>query len=338
MLHILLLILKIIGIILAVILGILVLLVCIVLFAPIRYEADGVCKGSIGTLKAKIRVTWLLHFVRADVYYKEKKLRWRVRIAWKRITGGEKFGNSYDHKEDVKDECESKELQEAKETTSEEKTEKNRKTEINETTSEELEKTCEEQKEITKECKEASEVLEEEKPDDKTPSEKHGEQISKESDKESGRIEKIYKKIKGVYSKIKYTLKKICDKIKSLLEKKEKITEFIQNEVHVNAFLKVKSEAFRIIKILKPKEFNLKAIFGFDDPQRTGQVLAFLAVLYPFFEDNIEVVPDFEKSILKGKLHIKGYIRCCHFAALACRLLLCKNIRITYKDIKNFEL
>ena len=52
MLHILLLILKIIGIIIAAILGILVLLVCVVLFVPIRYEAraefDGTLKGEIG--------------------------------------------------------------------------------------------------------------------------------------------------------------------------------------------------------------------------------------------------------------------------------------------------
>ncbi len=44
MLHILLLILKIIGIIIAAILGILVLLIGIVLFVPVRYEA----KGEIG--------------------------------------------------------------------------------------------------------------------------------------------------------------------------------------------------------------------------------------------------------------------------------------------------
>ena len=46
MLHILLLILKIIGIILAVILGILVLLICIVVFAPVRYEVKAGCTGN----------------------------------------------------------------------------------------------------------------------------------------------------------------------------------------------------------------------------------------------------------------------------------------------------
>ena len=83
MLHILLLILKIIGIIIAVVLGILVLLVCIVLFVPVRYRADASCEGNPDTIRAAGKVTWLLHLIRADVSYSEKKLNWRIRIAWK---------------------------------------------------------------------------------------------------------------------------------------------------------------------------------------------------------------------------------------------------------------
>ena len=71
MLHILLLVLKIIGIIIAAILGILVLLLCIVLFVPFRYEIKGRSEGDAPSLKGKIKVTWLLHLFRADVYYKD---------------------------------------------------------------------------------------------------------------------------------------------------------------------------------------------------------------------------------------------------------------------------
>ena len=84
MLHILLLILKIIGIILAVILGILVLLVGILLFVPIRYEAAARCEGSRDTLRAKGKATWLFHLIRAEGYYRNGKAGWRLRIAWKK--------------------------------------------------------------------------------------------------------------------------------------------------------------------------------------------------------------------------------------------------------------
>ena len=57
MLHILLLILKIIGIIIAAILGILVLLVCVVIFVPIRYEARAEFDGTLQGVKARVKVT-----------------------------------------------------------------------------------------------------------------------------------------------------------------------------------------------------------------------------------------------------------------------------------------
>lgn len=82
MLHILILILKIIGIIIAVILGILLLLIAIFLFVPVHYEVQGRCDGALDSLKGKVQVTWLLHLVRADILYKNGKMKWRLRFAW----------------------------------------------------------------------------------------------------------------------------------------------------------------------------------------------------------------------------------------------------------------
>lgn len=90
MLHILLLVLKIIGIIIAAILGILVLLLCIVLFVPFRYEIKGRSEGTAASLKGKIKVAWLLHLFRADVYYKDQKLMWRIRFAWFKWMAGKR--------------------------------------------------------------------------------------------------------------------------------------------------------------------------------------------------------------------------------------------------------
>lgn len=366
MLHILLLILKIIGIILAVILGILVLLVCIVLFAPVRYEADAICRDGIGSLKAKVTVTWLFHLIKAEVYYKEKKARWRVRVAWKKFTGGERFGDTADKeklKEVKKDEEKDEKDAEQKETQISEEPEKLREEKDDEEASkerEENEKSVEEAKpgmeeesrESGRDCEKDSAYGSETSFNRSEESGGFGKESSNRSaesgkESESGTqkgesIQRIIKRvIRGIIDKLKGLRKKIeniCRKIEELLEKKEKLTDFITDETHVGAFVKVKNEAFRILRSLKPNELRAKARFGFENPQRTGQALAFLAVLYPFTEENLEVIPDFEHKVLKGKVHIKGHIRACHFAATACRLFLCKNVRNTYKDIKNFEL
>lgn len=86
MLHIILLILKILGIILAIILGILVLLILIVCFVPIRYRITGECDGKLEGLKINIKISWLLHLLGAYVKYDDRTLRWRIRFAWKKMS------------------------------------------------------------------------------------------------------------------------------------------------------------------------------------------------------------------------------------------------------------
>ena len=65
MLHIVLTILKVIGIILLVILGILLAVILLVLFVPLRYRLN-VRRGNT-PLTVDGRVTWLLHLLRIDL-------------------------------------------------------------------------------------------------------------------------------------------------------------------------------------------------------------------------------------------------------------------------------
>ena len=88
MLHIILLILKIIGWILLAILGLLVLLICVVFFVPLRYRAEGRCRGTLDSLYGKIRFSWFMHLVSGSAVYDGGKLMWTVRIAWKKLYGG----------------------------------------------------------------------------------------------------------------------------------------------------------------------------------------------------------------------------------------------------------
>lgn len=347
MLHILLLILKIIGIILAIIVGLLVAIVCIVLFVPVRYVADGICKGNLDTLKAKGTVTWLFHLLCADVYFKEQKLMWKVRIAFITKTGGRKYAT--EPKEDASDEKEkdvqksekklsAKEQQEAQKKPDTEKSEKSN-------TEEKIQKAAIPAKDTIAKAQKADESLETESKADQTVMQKDVEPGQSDRGRNKRKSGAFFEKIRTIYEKIKCTIKKICDTLKSLSgkteelsDKKDKIADFIQDESHVNALQKAKKEAGRMLKALRPGKLDAKVIVGFEDPQHTGQLLAVLSVLYPFIEGNLEVTPDFEQKVLKGKLHVKGHLRVCHFVAIAIRLLLSKEIRQTYRDAKDFQL
>ncbi len=89
MLHILLTILKIIGIIILAILGILILLLCVVFFVPLRYEINAETKGELETTKLKVKFSWLLHLLSGQVTYLDEKLDYKIRILWKNITANE---------------------------------------------------------------------------------------------------------------------------------------------------------------------------------------------------------------------------------------------------------
>jgi len=306
MLHILLLILKIIGIILAVILGIIIVLVAIVIFVPVRYEISAKCDGDIESLKAKVKATWLLHLLRADVFLKGKKLKWTARFAWIKKSNTV-IGKVPEEKK--KDEPENRELQKVEEDVIR----------------------CDE-------SEKGSECIEE-KPDkdlemcqkndaaDKTVEVSLDDKSSDEDSSENHEKKSLRDKLSG-----------IIEKIKDLLEKKEKITGFITDESHVNAFRKAKKSLFILLKRLKPEKVHGKVKFGFDDPATTGKVLGGLSVFYPVFTDSLEIIPDFENQILNGNVYLKGKIRLCHFVWLGVKLILCKDVRITYRDIRNFKL
>ena len=74
--------------------------------------------------------------------------------------------------------------------------------------------------------------------------------------------------------------------------------------------------------------------FGFEDPYITGKVLAGAAILYPFTAEHIDLEPDFEQAIIEGDIEIKGRIRLIYFVVIGIKLILNKNIRVTYHDVR----
>lgn len=288
MLHFFLLILKIIGWILLAILGILVLLVCVVLFVPVRYELDGKCNGTIDTLDVKFRFSFLLHFLAGTVCYTEGKPTWNLRIAWKRFV--------------------------------------NQDTELQETP---IKKSEDSESSVNNAKDEEINVPEE-------PI-KNEESVSEESiTKETVSKETVSKK-ESFLDKIEYKYKKIRDKLREIARKKEKVMEFLTNEIHQAAFLKVISELKRLLLRLRPQKIMGEIEFGFDDPAWTGQVLAGISILYPYFADCFQIIPDFEEKKLRGQLEIKGKISAKNFVALGLRVILDKNVRMTLRHIKTFK-
>ncbi|MEZ3436055.1 MAG: DUF2953 domain-containing protein [Lachnospiraceae bacterium] len=331
MLHILLLILKIIGIILAVILGILILLTCIVLFVPVRYEAAGRCEGSLASLEGRVCVTWLLRLIRADVHYSENQLKWRLRILWIKKNGDNIKEEEFSHEEGSTEESHEEKAESA---------EVEKLPESKEEIPEARRQVEEEPKECEEDRKESVETVSQaESGDHEGVKDAEAPQESDEKGKKLwGKIREIFEKIKQFFRKLKESVQNIRNKTAELGEKKDMLADFLTDETHVGAFQRGKKECFKLLKRLSPKKLLIKARFGFSDPCLTGQVLAGLSILYPFMEEHMDITPDFENQVLEGYAMIKGRIYAVHFLVLCWNLIWSRNVRRTYKDIKNFRL
>ena len=315
MLHFFLLILKIIGWMLLAILGILVLLVCVVLFVPVRYELDGKCNGTIETLDVKFRFSFLLHFLAGTVCYSEGKSTWNLRIAWKH------FGN-----EDT----------ELRETPIKRSIESE--SSVNETKNKEInipEKTIKNEGTVSEESNTKETITKETV--SKDVSNKGTRKVTDKALDQTGKVKKTVPKKESILDKIEYKYKKIRDKLREIIRKKEKVLGFLTNEIHQAAFFKVVSELKRLLLRLRPQKIVGEIEFGFDDPAWTGQALAGISILYPYFADCFQVIPDFEEKKLRGQIEIKGKITAKNFAALGLHVILDKNVRMTLRHIKTFK-
>lgn len=308
MLHILLFILKIIGWILLAILGILVLFLCVVLFTPLKYELSGKCDGELSSLNVKVKFSYFFRLISGVVQYTDETIIWKLRIAWKKAGSEEAKAAA---KSDVKEAAE-----EIAETMVESTT-------VPETSSVKPETTVRAEDKVRTER-----VVDTEETAKTEPSVN----VTKQKTETASEAQD------GFFEKIAYKFEQLCDKIEEISKKKDCIMDFLTNEIHKAALVKVLSEVKRLIIRMKPRQLQGSVTFGFEDPALTGKVLAGLSVLYPYFSENLEIDPRFAEKLLMGKIDIKGSIAIRIFASLGVRLLFNKNIRTTIQHAKKFKL
>lgn len=337
MIHILLMILKIIGIIIAAILGLLLLLLLIILCVPVRYRMEASMPGEIKKSQVHGCVTWLLHLIRVDASFEEQDLKWKVRIAWKSF-GSEPVKNKPDERESERKKTHEKRKEQRVESSSglqkvekepekEERPVKSVKTHAESVEEGTREKTEKSQESISEKTHERPE---------KAQQEKSSEEIE-EAEEKTGRFEKIKCTIVKFCDKIKHTAGHAEEKLEKLSEKKDRIVKELEDPVHRKAFSKVKKELGKLFKRWKPRVLEGNVHFGFEDPYHTGQALAAFSIVYPFVGGHLSVEPDFEQRILEGDIKVRGGICVMPLVCLLWNLVWCKEIRKTYHDIRNFK-
>lgn len=338
MLHILLLILKIIGIVIAVLSGIFLTVLCLVLFVPVHYQIDAKRREGEGNppVEVKAKMAWLLHFVHlkftypSEVYFKLRILAFPVF----RLPRKEKKPKAKQSKEKAGKKKETSAGEKAKTTENredEEKTKKANKTEVEYRTEVEC-KTGVESKTENEAQQKTTERPATDRTADTKPQAKTG-QI-----KFGRKIKKFFEKIYQLFQNIRYTILRIYDKIKNICENIEYYLNVLKSDTFLQAFSLCRHELGAVARYLKPRKLRAELTIGTSDPATTGQILAWYGILYPFLGNHVTVIGDFENQRVEGTVFVKGKIKVFTILKAGIRIYFNKDIRKLLKLFKKEEL
>ena len=154
----------------------------------------------------------------------------------------------------------------------------------------------------------------------------------------------IFQKIKEILLKIwrfpgrvlerirksRLTFRQFCDKIK-------KWYRFLQMDDTKQALLFLKGKGFLVLRHMLPVKIQGNLHFGFEDPSITGQVLAVAGMVYPLYGKTFRIIPDFKQQILEGEVNLKGRVFGGYLLLQAWQIYRCKEIRRTYQRFQHKE-
>lgn len=350
MLHIILFILKIIGIVLLCILGFLFLVILCALFVPVRYRIRVCREAGEGKppFTAYAKITWLLHLVNILVRYPAEVIV-QVRLFLITIfripekdkgTESEQRSKTGRKKKDQQEEQEEQTPQDQSETQVEQKIEEIRDNRENEAIGESG--SIEEKQETAGSAQNISSA------EQGTENEENVSESGKFSlpgiirkliEKIKDFIDKIkhtVDKIKAFFENIQYTIRNFCDKIKSTLDNIQYYREVMESDSFKQSMELCKGELGYVFRKLKPDKFEADLNVGMEDPATMGQILAVYGILYPLIGQNVRLVADFESESthIEGTLDIRGRIRAFTFLRVLIRVYMNKDIRKLIKLLK----
>ncbi|MCD8069051.1 MAG: hypothetical protein LUE87_09225 [Lachnospiraceae bacterium] len=305
MITILLTILKIIGIFLLVILGLVLLILCLVLFVPVKYRAKGAKHPEEMGVSAFI--SYLRPLVRVRVSYPAEQIV-SVKILWfdllkprEETKGGMRKEKAAGKKTD----------RDKKETFSEESSDQQKNPEV---------------KNVGESNTGRKEPVEMNPERDQSSQNREERDTSKREKAE----EKSDKKAK------KKTDKKAPDSEEASSEKAENKIVAIAALLwqYKEMYPDVLGKVFRALKTILPRKCNIHLIFGTGAPETTGYLYAAYCALGEYLPGTIEFEPVWMESYLDVEFELGGKIRLIHFVTAAVKIIADKRVRHFISEIR----
>lgn len=148
------------------------------------------------------------------------------------------------------------------------------------------------------------------------------------------KFSKLLGRILDFFANITENINRILNKRNEIVQKITHIRGFLQKESTGRAFKDVKRYLLRLWKSIRPRKLHGILHFGLEDPASTGQLLGVFGLLLPIYRDRIIIAPDFEQKIFEGEVYAKGSVQLGFFILLALQMLLNRNLMNTIQEIR----
>lgn len=145
----------------------------------------------------------------------------------------------------------------------------------------------------------------------------------------------LFRKVKEIINKIKsffVFLKKCVTVFKDKTQKAARVKTFIFSENTKDIICVVRDNVLHLWKQLKPRKIKSEILFGTGDPCSTGEALGIAAVFMTSAGQMINITPDFENEVLRGKLEISGHICIFTFIRVITGVIASKEWKRFYKE------
>lgn len=122
--------------------------------------------------------------------------------------------------------------------------------------------------------------------------------------------EQTEEKVQGVTDKIDSTLESIEEKIFKVESLYHKYMDYPDRSFLTWLLIR---QLRKLLRNIRPREFQLNGIYGLDSPVTTGKIAAAYAMLscmtYGISRYEVDLTPDFEEKIFAGSLYCKGHLQ-----------------------------
>ena len=301
MVHILLLILKIIGIILLTVL----VLCLLVLFFPVTYSVKGQFHGN--NYKISVRCGWLFHFLHFGGKFTNNQNIAKIRILGVPINLLKDKQKPKKEKYPGKDK-KKKEVKKQKAVTEQEEKQQKNFTEEKQKSREEKQGTSPEKNSGIQETEHTQRKDSKEEDRSRKSEDRNQKKRTKKSMAEW--IKDFLRKVLSVIKQMKEKIKKGFHDLQGTFHKIKEMKNFISANTTKEAYRYGKRMIIKLLRHIFPRRIKAELHFGFEQPDATGKMLGYMGMIFAMLNVNtkrISVIPDFDEKVMEGNIKLKGH-------------------------------